>query len=193
MDYKLLDAPEAFAEIARMGAAGEEGVIVNIAERLWAGCAPDDAFDEAVRAERGILIFHSDYRPGMVDLVLPGDLCICVLERRHSYPGDRMFRAAQDALRGRGITAAARGSDFLLLRGERQVCKVGSYGIARRGALWETTVHISVHADMELLRAFRLEPPEMERAGLDQYGVTAEELWEAMREEVTGEWTDSRR
>lgn len=46
---------------------------------------------------------------------------------------------------------------------------------------------------MELLWAFRLEPPEMERAGLDQYGVTAEELWEAMREEVTGEWTDSRR
>ena len=193
MEYKLLDAPAAFDEIARMGAAGEEGVVVNIAERLWAGCAPDDAFDETVRAERSILIFHSDYRPGMVDLVLPGDLCICVLERRHSYPGDRMFRAVQDALRGRGIPAAARGSDFLLRTPERRVRKLGSYGIARRGALWETTVHISVHADMELLRAFRSEPPEMERAGLDQYGVTAEELWEAMREEVTGAWTDSRR
>ena len=181
MDYKLLDAPEAFAEIARMGAAGEEGVIVNIAERLWAGCAPDDAFDEAVRAERGILIFHSGYRPGMVDLVCPGDLCICVLERRHSYPGDRIFRAAQDALRARGITAAARGSDFLLLTPERQVRKLGSYGIARRGALWETTVHLSIHADMELLRSFRTAPPEMERAGLDRYGVTAEELLGAIR------------
>ena len=184
MDCKLLGAPEAFDEIARMGTAGEEGVVVNIAERLWAGCAPDDAFDEAVRAERGILIFHSNYRPGMVDLVLPGDLCICVLERRHSYPGDRIFRAAQNALRGRGIPAAARGSDFLLLTPERRVRKLGSYGIARRGALWETTVHISVHADMELLRAFRSEPPEMERAGLDRWGISAEPLWEAIAETV---------
>ena len=176
MEYKLLDAPAAFDEIARMGAAGEEGVVVNIAERLWAGCAPDDAFDEAVRAERGILIFHSDYRPGMVDLVMPGDLCICVVERRHSFPGDRILQAAQDALRARGITAAASGSDFLLLHGERQVCKVGSYGIARRGTLWETTVHISINVDSELLRSFRTEPLEMERAGLDQYGITAADL-----------------
>lgn len=186
MEYKLLDAPEAFAEIARMGEAGEEGAVVNIAERLWAGCAPDDAFDEAVRAERGILIFHSAYRPGMVDLVMPGDLCICVLERRHRYPGRRILRAAQEALRARGVPAAARGGDFLLLREDRQICKLGSYGIARRGTLWETTVHISIHADMELLRAFRTEPPEMERAGLDQYGVTAEDLLGAIRERNFG-------
>lgn len=179
MGYKLLDAPEAFAEIARMGDTGEEGAVVNIAEQMWAGCAPDNAFDEAVRAKYGISIFHSGYRPGMVDLVMPGDLCICVLERRHSYPGDRIFRAVQDALRARGIPAAASGNDFLL-GGERQMYKLGSYGIARRGALWETTVHLSIHADMELLRSFRTEPPEMERVGLDQYGVTAEELLSAV-------------
>ena len=181
MEYKLLDAPAAFAEIARMEAAGEEGVVVNIAERLWAGCAPDDAYREEVRKAHDILIFHSDYRPGMVDLVMPGDLCICVVERRHSFPGDHILQTAQDALRARGITAAARGSDFLLLTPERQVRKLGSYGIARRGALWETTVHLSIHADMGLLRSFRSEPPEMERAGLDQYGVTAEELLGAIR------------
>ena len=84
MDYKLLDAPSAFTEIARMGTVGEEGVVVNIAERLWAGCAPDDAYREEVRKAHDILIFHSRYRLGMVDLVLPGDLCICVLEQRHS-------------------------------------------------------------------------------------------------------------
>ena len=176
MDYRLLDAQAAFDEIARMGAAGEEGVVVNIAERLWAGCAPDDSFDETVRSAHGILIFHSGYRPGMVDLVCPGDLCICVLERRHSYPGDRIFRAAQAALQARRIPAAARGSDFLLLTPERQVRKLGSYGIARRGALWETTVHISINVDSELLRSFRTEPLEMERAGLDQYGITAADL-----------------
>lgn len=176
MEYKLLDAPAAFAEIARMEAAGEEGIVVNIAERLWAGCAPDDAYREEVRKAYDILIFHSDYRPGMVDLVMPGDLCICVLERRHSFQGDRILQAAQDALRDRGITAAASGSDFLLLHGERQVCKIGSYGIARRGTLWETTVHISINVDSELLRSFRTEPLEMDRAGLDQYGITAADL-----------------
>ena len=176
MEYKLLDAPAAFAEIARMGEASEEGTVVNVAERLWAGCAPDDAYREEVRKAHDILIFHSGYRPGMVDLVMPGDLCICVLERRHSFQGDRILQAAQAALRDRGITAAASGSDFLLLHGERQVCKIGSYGIARRGALWETTVHVSIHADMELLRKFRQEQPEMERIGLRVYGVAAEDV-----------------
>lgn len=190
MDYKLLDAPEAFIEIARMGAAGEEGVVVNIAERLWAGCAPDDAFDEAVRAEHDILIFHSNYRPGMVDLVFPGDLSICVLERRHSFPGDRILHAAQNALTTQGIPVTARSSDFLLLYGGRTVRKVGSYGITRRDTLWETTVHISIHVNNELLRAFRMEPPEMDRIGLEQYGIAAEKLlntiWEGMK------WTDNR-
>lgn len=176
MDFRLLDAPAAFAEIARMEAAGEEGVVVNIAERLWAGCAPDDAYREEVRKAHDILIFHSGYRPGMVDLVMPGDLCICVLERRHSFPGDRILQAAQDMLRARGITAAASGSDFLVLGTDGRACKAGSYGIVRAGELWETTVHLSIHADMELLRAFRTEPPEMERVGLDQYGITAADL-----------------
>ena len=186
MDYRLLDAQAAFDEIARMGEAGEEGVVVNIAERLWAGCAPDDSFDETVRQEYGILIFHSRYRPGMVDLVLPGDLCVCVLERRHSYPGDRILRAAEAALRARGVPAAAMGSDFLLLNREQKPCKAGSYGIARRGELWETTVHLSVHADNELLRAFRVETMEMERAGLAEYGVAAEELLEEIFSEKGG-------
>lgn len=186
MDYRLLDAPAAFDEIARMGEAGEEGVVVNIAERLWAGCAPDDSFDETVRSAHGILIFHSRYRPGMVDLVLPGDLCVCVLERRHRYPGDRILRAAEAALRARGVPAAAMGSDFLLLNREQKPCKAGSYGIARRGDLWETTVHLSVHADNELLRAFRVETMEMERAGLAEYGVAAEELLEEIFSEKGG-------
>lgn len=186
MDYRLLDAPEAFAEIARMGEAGEEGVVVNIAERLWAGCAQDDSFDETVRSAHGILIFHSRYRPGMVDLVLPGDLCVCVLERRHSYPGDRILRAAEAALRARGVPAAAMGSDFLLLDRRQKPCKAGSYGIARRGELWETTVHLSIHADNELLRAFRVETMEMERAGLAEYGVAAEELLKEIFSEKGG-------
>ena len=55
---------------------------------------------------------------------------------------------------------------------------------AQDGELGETTLHISIHADNRLLRAFRAEPPELERAGLDRWGISAEPLWEAMREEV---------
>ncbi|WP_130869171.1 hypothetical protein [Intestinimonas massiliensis (ex Afouda et al. 2020)] len=176
MEYKLLDAPAAFAEIARMEAAGEEGVVVNIAERLWAGCAPDDAYREEVRKAHDILIFHSGYRPGMVDLVFPGDLCICVMERRHSFPGDGILKAAQQHLNRRGISAVAYGSDFLVRGDDGNVYKAGSYGIVRAGELWETTVHISIHADMELLRKFRQEQTEMERIGLRVYGVAAEDV-----------------
>lgn len=187
MSYKLLNAEDAFAEIARLEREKEEGVVVNIAEKLWAGCAQDDAYREEVRAKYGMPVFHSGYRSGMVDVVFPGDLCVCVVEKARSGVGDRLFQAAQSYLRERGIPALADGSDFLLVDVEaRQVYKLGSYGeVPTESVMWETTVHISIHADRELIEAFRVEPPEMARAGLDKYGVTAEELWEAILSDIT--------
>ena len=179
MTYQLLDAEGAFAEIARLERAKEEGVVVNIAEKLWAGCALDNAYHEDIRAKYNIPIFHSAYRAGMVDVVFPGDLCVCVVEKARSGVGDRLFQAAQSYLRERGIPALADGSDFLLADVEaRQVYKLGSYGeVPTESGMWETTVHISIHADMELIELFRVEPPEMRRVGLNLYGITAEELW----------------
>lgn len=174
MKYKLLDTEDAFAEIARLEREKEEGVVVNIAEKLWAGCAQDDAYREEIRAKYGMPVFHSGYRPGMVDVVFPGDLCVCVVEKARSGVGDRLFQAAQSYLRERGIPALADVE-------ARQVYKLGSYGeVPTESGMWETTVHISIHADRELIEAFRVEPPEMARAGLDKYGVTAQELWEAV-------------
>ena len=127
-------------------------------------------------------VFHSGYRPGMVDVVFPGDLCVCVVEKARSGVGDRLFQAAQSYLRERGIPALADGSDFLLADVEaRKLFKLGSYGeVPTESGMWETTVHLSIHADRALIEAFRTEPPEMARTGLDRYGVTAQELWEAV-------------
>ena len=61
--YKLLTAEKAFAEIGRLEQAQEAGVVVNIAERLWAGCAPDDAFREDVRAALDAPVFTADTAP----------------------------------------------------------------------------------------------------------------------------------
>ena len=182
MKYKLLDTEDAFAEIARLEREKEEGVVVNIAEKLWAGCAPDDAYREDVREKYSMPVFHSGYRSAMVDVVFPGDLCVCVVERERSNVGDRIFKAVQNYLQERGIPAMADGSDFLLAdREARQIYKLGSYGIVpTESGMWETTVHISIHADRALIEAFRVEPPEMLREGLDKYGVTAEELWEVI-------------
>lgn len=185
MEIKMLGAEAAWAEIARLEGTGGEGCVVNIAERLWAGCAPDDAYREEVRAAHDILIWHSAFRPGMVDLVLPEDLCVCVVERAYSKPGRRLLDRATEWLRGRGVAVGTHGTDFLVADLEtRTRYKIGSWSAARRGDVWETTLHISIHADNRLLRAFRAEPPELERAGLDRWGISAEPLWEAMREEV---------
>ena len=180
MKYKLLDTEGAFAEIARLEREKEDGVVVNIAEKLWAGCSPDNAYHEEIRAKYGMPVFHSGYHPGMVDVVFPGDLCVCVVEKVRSNVGDRIFKAVQNYLQANGILAMADGSDFLLAdREARQIYKLGSYGIVpTESGMWETTVHISIHADRELIEAFRVEPPEMTREGLDKYSVTAEELWE---------------
>lgn len=180
MKYKLLDTGGAFAEIARLEREKEDGVVVNIAEKLWAGCSPDNAYHEDIRAKYGMPVFHSGYRPGMVDVVFPGDLCVCVVEKARSNVGDRIFKAVQNYLQAKGVPALADGSDFLLADVEaQQVYKLGSYGeVPTESGMWETTVHISIHADRELIEAFRVEPPEMIREGLDKYGVTAQELWE---------------
>lgn len=191
MTYQLLSAEDSFTEIARLEQEQEEGVVVNIAEKLWAGCAPDNAYHEDIRAKYNIPIFHSAYRACMVDVVFPGDLCICVVEKARSNVGDRIFKAAQNYLQAKGVPVLADGSDFLLADVEaRQVYKLGSYGeVPTESGMWETTVHISIHADRELIEAFRVEPPEMARAGLDKYGVTAEELWAAILENITElEW-----
>ena len=117
----------------------------------------------------------------MVDVVFPGDLCICVIENRHSDTGDRILAAAQAYLQGRGINAQAVNSDFLLPdMAERKVYKIGSYGIVPVNGMWETTVHISIQADMGTIEAFRSEAPEMTRKGLVAYGVTAAQLLEAV-------------
>lgn len=179
--YKRLTAEKAFAEIGRLEEEQAPGAVVNIAERLWAGCAPDDAFRENVRAALEAPVFRSGYRPGMVDVVFPGDLCICAVERAHSDIGDRILAAAQDYLQGRGIDARAVSSDFLLPdMAERKVYKIGSYGVVPVNGMWETTVHIYIQADMGIIEAFRREPPEMVRRGLGDFGVSAEELLEAI-------------
>ena len=113
MEIKRLNAEDAFAEIARLKHVQEDGIVVNIAEKYWVGSAPDDAFGDTVQ-EYDMPVFHSDYRPGMVDIVFPGDLCICAVEKNRSRAGDRILRAACDYLTARGIPAVVNGSDFLI-------------------------------------------------------------------------------
>nr|DAV19021.1 MAG TPA: hypothetical protein [Caudoviricetes sp.] len=193
MHYKRLNAEDAFAEIARLEREHEDGVVVNIAEKYWVGSAPDDAFGDTVR-EYDMPVFHSDYRLGMVDIVFPGDLCICVVEKNRSRAGDRILRAACDYLTARGIPAGVNGSDFLIMDiVARKLYKIGSYGDLPVNGMWEATVHISIHADMELIEACRDEPPEMTRIGLDRYGVTAEELLAAIAGEIKEDVTWRRR
>ena len=177
MDYKLLNAPSCFSEISRMESEREDGIVVNVAERLWASCALDNAFREDVRKANNILIFHSNYRHGMVDLVFPGDLSICIIERENNRQGVKIFERAQNYFQKSRIPAAANGSDFFMLHDRLTVHKVGSYGVVHtKSGMWETTIHFSIHSDMNLLKSFKLEPPEMIRGGLEQYGVTAEKL-----------------
>ena len=184
MEIKKLNAEDAFAEIARLEHVQEDGAVVNIAEKHWVGSAPDDAFGNIVQ-EYDMPVFHSDYRLGMVDIVFPGDLCICVVEKNRSLAGDRILRAACDYLTAQGIPAVVNGSDFLMADMEaRKLYKIGSYGDLPVNGMWEATVHISIHADMGLIEACRDEPPEMARIGLDQYGVTAEELLAAISGEI---------
>lgn len=184
MEIKKLNAEDAFAEIARLECAQEDGVVVNIAEKHWVGSAPDDAFGDIVQ-EYNMPVFHSDYRLGMVDIIFPGDLCICVVEKNRSLAGDRILRAACDYLIARGIPAVVNGSDFLIADMEaRKLYKIGSYGDLPVNGMWEVTVHISIHADMKLIEACRDEPPEMTRIGLEQYGITAEELLTAISGEI---------
>ena len=177
MIYSLCDAQEAFDKIKFLEQNRKEGIVVNIAERLWAGCSYDDPFNPDVRDENDIIIFHSGYHDGMVDLVFPGDLCLCMVEKKHSFFGDRVLQCLQEYMKSKQIPASASGSDFLVLTGPRSVGKLGSYGIViTDSGMCETTIHISIDADITLINRFRKEPLTTERVGAGKFGVTAEEL-----------------
>ncbi|MCD8150287.1 MAG: hypothetical protein LUE92_12185 [Clostridiales bacterium] len=183
MNIQFLTAEDAFAEIARLEQEREEGVVVNIAEKMWCGCGAGDAYHEKVRAEYGAPVFHGVYRPEMTDIIFPGDLCIAEVSRKPKMTGHQVFRAAWEYLTGRGVPVNIQGSDFILFDlSMKQPLKIGSYGATwTDNKMFETTIHFSINADRDIIERIRREKPEMIRGELGSYGVTADELWEAVK------------
>lgn len=168
------------AEAVRLIREREEGVIVNRTEKTWCVCGAGNAFREEVCRERGVLVFHAHHLGGTT-VVFPGDLSVMEVRRGPSRFGAACVEAACRYLRERGLPVGIAGNDLMLWDGEAKAAlKVGSHSSSRVGELTESSVHFSVGMDTELVRAVCTKPMVKRPGALGVYGVTAEELWEAV-------------
>lgn len=168
------------AEALRLIREQEEGVIVNLTKKTWCVCGEGNAFREDVCRERGILLFHAHHLGGTT-IVFPGDLSIMEVRQGHSRFGEACLEAACRYLRGRGLPVGIDGNDLMLWDPDAKAkLKVGSHGSNWVGDLTESVVHLSVNMDVDLVREICTKPMVKTPGALSRYGVTAEELWEAI-------------
>lgn len=127
-------------------------------------------------ARRGLRVYRLLYRAGSI-VSMPGDLSLMLVSRE---PGDwamETIRRAGKWLRERGVNAILDRND-LLADGR----KVASCAMGRTPEGWR---HVGVHfsigpMDMELVRAICTKEMVKVPGSLGDYGVTAEDLIEAL-------------
>ena len=169
------------AEALRLIREGEDGVIVNITEKTWCVCGTEHTFREEVCEEAGILLFHAHHLGGST-VVFPGDLSVMEVRRGPSRFGEECLRAVCRYLgEDKGLPVCIDGNDLMLWdRDTKTALKVGSHGSNWVGELTESVAHFSINMDLNLVGRVCTKPMVKTPGALGKYGVTAQELWEAV-------------
>ena len=192
--WRIDDAREALARRAELEAApGAEGRIVQIARELWCVSGRLDAYRQEEADRLGCAVGHGLYLGGTV-VVFPGDLSICIVHRKRQTMGVEYLRAAARYLATLGVEARVEGNDLMTYRIDlRRRIKIGSAGSGPvDDERTETVIHYSIHTDVDVIRQICSKPWQKYPGALEHWGVSAEQLWEAIGEEADA-WTDSRR
>ena len=187
MNIIYASADECLTEAARLVQEREEGVIVNIGDKLWCACGQFADIREDVCAENGIGILHGHWLGGS-NVVFPGDLSIMKVRHGFSRFGEECLLAVCQYLREKkDIPVYIDGNDLMLWdRDTKTALKVGSHGSNWVGELTESVAHFSINMDLNLVGRVCTKPMVKTPGALSKYGVTAEELWAVVRTDITG-------
>lgn len=187
MNIIYASAEECPGEAARLVLEREEGVIVNIGDKLWCACGQFADIREDVCAENDIGILRGHWLGG-ANVVFPGDLSIMEVRYGPSCFGEECLRAVCRYLgEDKGLPVCIDGNDLMLWDRDTKIAlKVGSHGSNWVGELTESVVHFSINMDLSLVNRICAKPMVKTPGALSKYGVTAEELWAVVLTGITG-------
>lgn len=138
-----------------------------------------NSYDEEKRKELGVAILPIPLNMGGSLVISEGDIEVGILvpEGAGNYYVSDFVEYLLKFLHDKDIPAIYDGND-ILIKGYK-VC-----GIAQmlRNGMAYVAVHIAVNVDLDLIRQICTKPMNKEPKGLSEWGVTTEELVEAMKE-----------
>ena len=180
MRLAYVDVSEALVETHRLVQDQEEGLLVNFGDNYFCGCGKHSNLREEVCDNLNIPILRANYLGGTI-VIFPGDLSIMEVKRGHSTFGAKTIQCLCDYLRSKGLPVFVDNNDLLLSDVDNRVAyKVASYGSNWVGAMTETGIHVSINTDVELIKSICVKPMVKVPGALGQYGITAQELWQAI-------------
>ena len=176
--FKTSDPAEAMAYAAEcIGEPGHEGLDVFFNEAVFLQTGVTNTSDRDAARALGIPVWQAEHLGGSI-VCFPGDLSLCMTSWGMNDFGERLYAATVDFLRERGAEVTTDGND-VLAEGK----KVMSWARATLITGWvQTVAHFSVNVDLDLIRRICTKPMVKTPGALSAYGVTAEELWDRIRE-----------
>ena len=160
--------------LSRKHLAGQEGIIVNIAEDVFVETGLLRSLDRDICDEKDIYVGEAIYLGGTI-VVMPGDLSLCITTWGSSDLAPNIVSRSEEWLVERGINVSRNENDLLA-----DNKKVVSWARATAVNGWcQSVVHFSIGVvDLELITKICTKPMIKIPGALSDYGITAEMIYE---------------
>ncbi len=178
---RTTDPQEALRESKRL-LAGAEGVIVCVNDDVFCETGPFETLNRRECERRGIYVAEAIYQGGTI-VNMPGDLSICITTWGRSELAPRIVDRAAAWLAD--FAEISRDRNDVLADGR----KVISWARATTIDGWcQSVAHFSVGPmDLALVAAICTKPMEKVPGALSEYGISAEDIWEIIKDIITEE------
>ena len=155
----------------------KEGFDVFFNQDIFLQTGITDTSDTAAAKEMDIPVWEAGHVGGSI-VCFPGDLSLCMFWRNGCDPGVSWMEMCARLLRERGAVVELDHND-VLADGK----KVASWAnAAYTDGFIQTVAHFSVTVDLDLIRRICTKPMKKVPGALSEYGITAEMLWEEIKE-----------
>jgi len=170
MNIVKLDTTNCVQETIKLVMSKTECYVYGIADKP---CVfPGEAIvDENVCKENGIQVLRLPSRGGAI-VVNGGDIEFAQLKNGVSFWGKETLGLIQRYLNLKGINAEIQDNDLMV----DGVYKVASHASALIDGFCYTTVHVSINANIPLIKLVCTKPMKKIPKGLSEFGITAEEM-----------------
>ena len=170
MNIIKLDTTNCVQETIRLIKSKTECYVYGIADKpcVFPGEA---AINEDACRDNGVQILRLPSRGGAI-VVNGGDIEFAQLKSGESFWGREILVLLKKYLISKGINAEIQDNDLMV----DGLYKVASHASALIDGFCYTTVHVSINADIPLIKLICTKPMKKIPKGLSEFGITAEEM-----------------